>query len=204
VGPGEVGNGLVEQHPQRRGVLLQLILSRADARELKSERAVLGLVPARADPALDATVRDVVDRRHRFREQPGTAERDAEHEATDAHTCGLRRRSGQRRDGLEAVTVAVAVRRLLEVIRDREPSETPLIREPPQPLQLVERTAQMADMDAEIDAPRLIPVFGIGARTTRCRRLGGRRRRGALRGAPTAGSGGGTRDAAHEQRRGQP
>jgi hypothetical protein len=50
------------------------------------------------------------------------------------------------------------VRRLLEVIGDREPIEAALVGEAPQPSQLAERPAEVADVDAELDAARLIPV----------------------------------------------
>jgi len=99
----------------------------------------------------------VIDRGHRLREQAGVPIRDAENEATDANPRRLRRGRGQRGDGLEALTAAVPMRRLLEVIGDREPVEAALVSEVPQPSQLVERPAQLTDMDAELDVARLIP-----------------------------------------------
>jgi hypothetical protein len=83
----------------------------------------------------------VVDRGHGLREQAGVSKRDAEDEATDANPRRLRRGRGQGGDGLETLAVAVAVRRLLEVVGDREPIEAALIGEVPQPSQLVERPA---------------------------------------------------------------
>jgi hypothetical protein len=83
----------------------------------------------------------VVDRGHRLREQARVPKRDAEDEATDTNTRGLRRGRGQGGDGLETLAAAVAMRRLLEVIGDREPVEAALIGEVPQPSQLVERPA---------------------------------------------------------------
>jgi len=55
--------------------------------------------------------------------------------------------------------------RLLEVIGDREPIEAATVGEPPKPPELVERTAEVADMDAESDAARLIPVGVLGLAT---------------------------------------
>jgi len=83
----------------------------------------------------------VVDRRHGLREQGGVPKRDAEDQATDANPRRLRRGRGECGDGLEAIAGAVAMRRLLEVIGDREPVEAALIGEMPQPSQLVERPA---------------------------------------------------------------
>jgi hypothetical protein len=100
----------------------------------------------------------VVDRGHGLREKPGVAEGDAEHKTADAYARRFGRGRGQRDDGFETVTAAALVRRFLEVIRDREPVETTLVGEVPQPSQLVERPAEVADVDAEPDVARLIPV----------------------------------------------
>jgi hypothetical protein len=100
----------------------------------------------------------VVDRRQGFREQTRVAERDAEDETSNAYSFRFGRGGGQRRDGFEAITIAVPMRRFLEVIGYREPIEAALVGEPPQPSQLVERPAEVTNMDAEPDAARLIPV----------------------------------------------
>jgi hypothetical protein len=113
----------------------------------------------------------VVDRRHGFREQTRVAERDAEDETSNAYSFGVSRGGGQRRDGLKASTIAALVRRLLEVIRYREPIEAALVGEPPQPSQLVERPAEVTNVDAEPDAARLIPVVvRVGGHATGRRR----------------------------------
>jgi len=130
--------------------------------------------------ALGAAIRDVVDRRHGFCEETGVAVRDAEDETPNAYALGFGRGRGQRRDGLEAVTVAALVRRLLEVIRDRKPIEPALVGEPPEPSQLVKRPAEVTDVDAEPDAARLIPVWVGGHVAGRGRHRG--RRRGRIRG----------------------
>jgi len=54
-----------------------------------------------------------------------------------------------RKVGLEAVTAAALIRRLLKVIGDREPVEALRVGELPQPAHLVERTAHVADVDPE-------------------------------------------------------
>src|SRR5207249_7588261 len=106
----------------------------------------------------DAAVREMVDGGDGLREETRVAKRDAEDETADAHARRFRGRGGQRRDGFEAVTSTALMRRLLEVIGDGEPVETALVGEAPQPAQLVERSAEVADMDAEPDMARLIPV----------------------------------------------
>jgi hypothetical protein len=98
----------------------------------------------------------VVDRRHGFREKAGVAKGDAEDKATNANARRIRRGRAQRYDGLEAVAPAALIRRLLKVIGDREPVEATLVCEAPQPSQLVERPAEVTDMDAELDGARLI------------------------------------------------
>jgi hypothetical protein len=111
----------------------------------------------------------VVDRRHGFREKTRVAERDAEDETSDAYSFRGGRGGGQSRDGLQAITIAAPVRRLLEVIRDREPVEAALVGEPPEPSQLIERPAEVTNVDAELDVARLIPVWVGGHVTGRCR-----------------------------------
>jgi len=111
----------------------------------------------------------VVDRRHGFREETRVAEGDAEDETSNAYTLGFRRSRGQRRDGLEAITIAALVRRLLEVIGYGEPIEAALVGEPPEPTQLAERPAEVTNVDAEPDAARLIPVW-VGGHVTGRRR----------------------------------
>jgi len=118
----------------------------------------------------------VVDRRHGFCEETGVAVRDAEDETANPNSFGFGRSRGQRRDGLEAVTVAALVRRLLEVIRDRKPIEAALVGEPPEPSQLVKRPAEVTNVDAEPDAARLIPVWVGGHVTSRGRHRGRRGR----------------------------
>jgi hypothetical protein len=132
----------------------------------------------------------VVDRRHGFREQTRVAVRNAEDKTSNADSLGFRRGGGQRRDGLEAITIAALVRRLLEVIGYREPIEAALVGEPPEPSQLVKRPAQVTNVDAEPDAARLIPVW-VGGHVTGRRRHRGRRG-GRVRGR-TLGSAGSAR-----------
>jgi len=122
----------------------------------------------------------VVDRRHGFRKETRVAVRDAEDETSNAYSLGFGGSGGQRRDGLEAVTIAALVRRLLEVIGYREPIEAALVGEPPEPSQLVKRPAEVTNVDAEPDAARLIPVW-VGGHVT------GRRRHRGWRGRCVAG-----------------
>jgi len=119
----------------------------------------------------------VVDRGHRLREKTGIAEGDAEDETPDADARRLGGSGGQRDDGFETVTIAAPMRRLLEVIGDREPVEATLVGEAPQPSQLVERPAEVADVDTEVDVARLIPVR-VRRHATRRRGHVGRRGRG--------------------------
>jgi hypothetical protein len=44
------------------------------------------------------------------------------------------------------------------MIGDREPVEATLVGEAPQPSEFAERPAEVADVDAELDVARLIPV----------------------------------------------
>jgi len=141
----------------------------------------------------------VVDRRHRFRQETRVAVRDAEDQAPDAYAFRFGRGGGQCGDGLEAVTIASAVWCLLEMIGDREPIEATLVSEPPKPSQLVERPTEMADVDAEIDAARLIPV-GVGGHTTGRRRHRGGRVGGVRGRAFTTRARGGTRGGRQQQR----
>jgi hypothetical protein len=48
------------------------------------------------------------------------------------------------------------------MVRYREPIEAALVGEPPEPSQLIERPAEMTNVDAEPDAPRLIPYGSAG------------------------------------------
>jgi hypothetical protein len=145
----------------------------------------------------------VVDRRHGFREETRVAVRDAEYETSNAYSRRFGRSRGQRRDGLEAVSVAAAVRRLLEVIRNREPIEAALVGEPPEPSQLVKRPAQVTNVDAEVDAARLIPVWVGGHVTGRRRGWRGRCVRGRVfRSAGPARARGGTCGGRQQQRSG--
>jgi len=111
----------------------------------------------------------VVDGRHRFRQETRVAVRGAEDETSNTYSLCVGGSGGQRRDGLEAITIAALVRRLLEMIRYREPIEAALVGEPPEPSQLIERPAEMTNVDAEPDAPRLIPVW-VGRHVTGRRR----------------------------------
>jgi len=172
VGTRKIGEWLIEEETQRFGVFLELILARPQIGEFVAERPVLRLIPSGADAALGAAIRDVVDRCHGFREKPRVAVRAAEDEASKLNSFRLGRGDSQCRDGLEAITSAATVRRLLEVVRDGEPIEAALVGEPPEPSQLVERPAQMTNVDAEPDAARLIPVvvwvgFAAGRRRHR-------------------------------------
>ena len=167
----KIGEWLTEQEVQRFGVFLELILARPQVREFVPEGAVLRLVPSGADAALGAATGDVVDRRDGFREETRVAVGDAEDEASKANSFRLGRGGRQCRDGLEAITIATPVRRLLEVVRDGEPIEAALVGEPPEPTQLVERPAQVTNVDAEPDAARLIPVVvRVGGHATGRRR----------------------------------
>ena len=76
--------------------------------------------------------------------------RDAEHQAADPESLRLDGRGRERRDRIEAVAVAASAGRLLKVIGDREPVEPALVRESPEPSHLIERTAEVADLDAEL------------------------------------------------------
>src|SRR5436853_4272576 len=149
VGAVEVREVTIEQEAQHLRVLLELILPRAGAGELDAVRLVLGLVPTRAETAGDATAREQIDRGERFCEDDRVTVRDAEHEATNAHPFCLERGGGEGRDRLEARLATATARRLLEVVRDREPFEAALIGETPEAAQLLQRPAEMADLDAE-------------------------------------------------------
>jgi hypothetical protein len=176
----QIGERLIEQAAQGLRVFLELVLARFDVRKDVAEGPVLRFVPAGADPALRAPVRDVIDGRNRLREQAGVAIRDAEDKAADPDARGVRRRGGQYRGGFEAVAGAIPMGCLLEVIGEREPIEAVLVREAPQPPQLSERPAEVADVDAELDTARLIPVV-VGVLGTTRRRGHVRRRAGRVR-----------------------
>jgi hypothetical protein len=147
----------------------------------------------------------VVDRGHGFREETRVAVRDAEDKAPDAYPLRFGRGRGQRRDRLEAITIAALVRRFLEVVGDREPIEAALVGEPPEPSQLVERPAEVTNVDAEPDAARLIPVWVGGHVTGRGwhrGRRGGRVRGRALGSAGPARARGGACGGRQQQRGG--
>jgi hypothetical protein len=77
------------------------------------------------------------------------------------------------------------MRRLLEVIGDGEPVEAALVGEVPQPSQLAERPAKVADVYAEPDVARLIPVRVRWLTTGRGRHEGRGDRRISLGSAAT-------------------
>src|SRR5437764_12118851 len=135
----EVREVAVEEKTQHLGVLLELILPRACAGELDAVGLVLGLVPTRAETAGDATAREQIDRGERLCEHDRVTVGDAEHEATDTNPCRLERGSGEGRDRFEARFAAAPARRLLEVVRHREPLETALVGETPEAAPLLKR-----------------------------------------------------------------
>src|SRR5262249_7865226 len=59
----------IEEHPQDLRVLLEHVLARPDRRKREAEGFRLDVVPSGAEAAIDAPVREVVDRRERFGEQ---------------------------------------------------------------------------------------------------------------------------------------
>src|SRR6266851_5371661 len=140
----------VEQQPHDLRVLLEHVLPRADRGERVPEGLGLHVVPARAEAAVDAAVGEMVDGGQGLGEQPGVTVGDAVDAAAEPDLPGVHGRRGQGRDGLVAVHVAPARRRLLEVVGDREPVEALRVGELPQLAHLVQGTAHVTDVDAEL------------------------------------------------------
>src|SRR3972149_5302638 len=67
---GEARHLPVEEEAEYLGVLLELVLAHPDRRERDAEGAVLGLVPAGADPALDPAAREGGDGAERLGPEP--------------------------------------------------------------------------------------------------------------------------------------
>src|SRR5438477_3247391 len=145
----EVGATTIEQESQGLRVFLELILAPRDGRKRDAVGGELDLVPPRADSAIGAPSREVVDGAERLRQDTRVPVPDAEDEAADAHSSRLHRRRGQRRDGFETVPVPTLRWRLLKVVGDRKPVESALVGEPPEPAHFIERTAEVTEMYPE-------------------------------------------------------
>src|SRR5215831_348042 len=168
----EVGAPLlrIEEHAHDLSVFLEHVLARADRGKRVAVGLGLDVVPPGAQPAVDAPVRQVVDRGERLGEQRGVAIHHAVHATAQADALGVHRGRRQRGDGLVAIHVAAARRRLLEVVGHREPVEAPGVGELPQLAHLGERAAHVPDVDAEFHVALL-----FGARGRRLRAIDGLR-----------------------------
>src|SRR2546428_13707959 len=91
----------------------------------------------------------MVDRADSLREQAGMPITDAEDEASDTNVLRLHGDRGHRGHRLEAVAVTALRRSLLEMIGDREPIESALVRESPEPSHVWQGPAEMTEMYAE-------------------------------------------------------
>ena len=111
---------------------------------------VLLLEPPAAEPEHDATVGDLVERRHRVREHRRVAVAGRVDERAAQHAFGRRRERGVRRDRLEAVRVAGGVGRV-EVVPDRDPVEAELLDAAPQSLQLGDGRVLQTGVHSEAD-----------------------------------------------------
>jgi len=139
----------IEEEAHDLRVLLQHVLARPDGGEGDAEGLGLHVVPAGAEPAVHASLGKMVDGSERLGEQAGIAVGDAVHAAAEPDLGGVHGRRGQGGDGLVAVHVSAARRRLLEVVGDGEPVEAVGVGELPQLPHLVERSAHVADVDPE-------------------------------------------------------
>src|SRR5438876_7539415 len=145
----EVGATTIEQESQGLRVFLELILAPRDGRKRDAVGGELDLVPPRADSAIGAPPREVVDGAERLRQDPRVPVPDAEDEAADAHSGRLDRRCGERGDGFEAVPLAALRRRFLKVVGDREPVESTLVGKPPEATHFIKWTAEVTEMYPE-------------------------------------------------------
>ena len=145
----EVGDGLVEEHAENLHRFLEMILADPDALEGNAEALVLVLVPARPDPEIAAAVREVIDGAHGLGEHAGVAVVDADDERSHPYVLGVEGDGGHGADRFEAIAVAVAVGRLLEVVGRGEPVEALGIGEAPQLSHLVHGAAHVAQVHAE-------------------------------------------------------
>ena len=121
------------------------------------------LVPARAEPELDAPAAQVVDGDGRLTEHAGIAVADAEHQAADAHPRRRRRERRHRRDAFERRARRVGeVGDRVEVIPDRAPVEARVVGDPPEPLSSSMRAVLRARVDAEAHRPLSEEDLGLG------------------------------------------
>ena len=114
----EIGATAIEEEPERLGVLLELVLAFGDRRKGYAVRRELDLVPSRAEAALGAAARKMIDGAERLRENARVTVTHAEDEATNADLRRLHCRRGQRSDRFKAVAVPTLRWRLLKVIGD--------------------------------------------------------------------------------------
>ena len=145
----EVRDRLVEKHAQDLYGFLQVVLADTDPLEGDAEALVLVLVPAGADADLATAAREMVDGADGLGEDARVAVVDADDERAHAHVLRVERDRGHRADGLEAVAVAVAVRRLLEVVRRGEPVEAVGVGEAPELAHLDYGPAHVSQVHAE-------------------------------------------------------
>src|SRR5262249_29618522 len=140
VGPALLG---IEQHAEDLRVLLQHVLAHADAREREAKRFRLDLVPAGADRAVDATVREMVDGREGLGQEPGVPVEHAVDHAGESNSLRLDGGGRKRRDPLERIHLTALRWRFLKMIRDRKPIESHLVGKLPEPPYLIERPSNM-------------------------------------------------------------
>jgi hypothetical protein len=82
-------------------LLLELVHPFAQLGEREAERLVLALVPAGAEPELDATAGDVVCSRHHLRQLAGAAKGDRRDERPEPEALGHGGKRGDRRPGIQ-------------------------------------------------------------------------------------------------------
>ena len=88
------------QPAQDRQLVLHEVCALIDLREGKTQLAVFGLVPARADADFDSTAAHLVDGGHNLGEGAGVAERDRRHQRSDSDARRLASDAGQHGPGV--------------------------------------------------------------------------------------------------------
>ena len=121
----------LERHPlagERAPDDLERLLEARDAVVVgQAERAVLGLVPAGAEPEDEPAAAHLLDRRRHLRDQPGRMERGAGDERAELDTLGDRRQRGEHRPDLPRPALLTAVAAVEQVVAEPDRVEALLL-----------------------------------------------------------------------------